>query len=299
MGKLNSILVVGFLYMLSLAYAEGTIRFATDPVYPPFEYKDENDQIIGFDIDLVNAICAYLDKQCEMVEFAYYDQLKELGTGQYDAVISTHDIFYDIENVVFSHPYHYSHGQFVTWQGKLTSLLQLRGKRIAAESGTVFLDYLSKPFRGIEAVGYDYYDDAMIDLVSGKIDAFFSDQDLIYTYLKRDEEISKIMNREPKFTIFGKLLKSAEYGSNGLGIAVHKNDQVLLEQINTALGALENDGTLTKLKEKWLAPMPAPDPVSAPAAAPVLAPAPASDPAPASVPVPALTPDPAAAPSDS
>ena len=254
MIKLNRIFLIVCFCIVSFAHAEGVLRFATDTFYPPFGSRDENNHFIGFDIDLAHAICDLLNKKCELLEIDYDEQLENLGTGEYEAVIAARDITFDAQDWVFSKPYHRSQGRFVAWKGKYTLPLQLRGKRIGAEIGTVYYDYLKKSFRSSEVVPYEYYDDAMIDLVAGKIDAFFSDTDLLYAYMKRDEEIANITQRTPNFTLFGKSLNDQDYGSHGLGIAIHENDQTLLEQINRALGALEQNGTLQRLKDKWLAP---------------------------------------------
>ncbi len=251
MNRVNGGILALLLAFFSSASAE-SLRFAIDASYQPFEYKNENSEVVGFDIDLARAVCSFLKKQCEFVEMPYEELLVDMHKKPYDAAISALDISEDVEGVLFTNPYYHSQGQFVSWKGKVMSPAQLRGLRVAAEVDTLFLDYLEKPMRRMRAVSYYGYDEAMMDLASGKVDALLADKDVIHTYIARDIEVAKLTNREPNYTLFGKLLEDDEYGSKGFGIAVSESNPELQAQINTAIAALENQGEIKKLIEKWL-----------------------------------------------
>ena len=62
---MKKILIAALLASFSLsAAAAQTIRFATEASYPPFESMDANNQIVGFDVDLANALCKEIDATC-------------------------------------------------------------------------------------------------------------------------------------------------------------------------------------------------------------------------------------------
>ena len=60
------------------------IRFGVDPTFAPFESKNEKGELVGFDIDLGNAICAELKVKCKWVEKSgKYKNLKVAGNAPY------------------------------------------------------------------------------------------------------------------------------------------------------------------------------------------------------------------------
>ncbi|MGL5045781.1 MAG: transporter substrate-binding domain-containing protein, partial [Plesiomonas sp.] len=69
-----------------------SLRFATDPTYPPFEYHNEQGQLAGFDIELAMALCDRLQRRCEFIEQPFNTILSGLRLGAYDAAIAALDI---------------------------------------------------------------------------------------------------------------------------------------------------------------------------------------------------------------
>ncbi len=72
--------------------AANTIRFATSATYPPFESLDSNNQIVGFDINLVKALCKQIKAQCTVTNQAFDSLIAVLKFKKYDALISGMDI---------------------------------------------------------------------------------------------------------------------------------------------------------------------------------------------------------------
>ena len=111
------------------ATAAETIRFAASATYPPFESLDANNQIVGFDIDLANALCKQMQAQCTFTNQAFDSLIPSLKFKRFDAVMAGMDITPEREKqVLFSTPYYDNSALFVGQQGKFTSIEQQIGR---------------------------------------------------------------------------------------------------------------------------------------------------------------------------
>ena len=73
------------------AFAAGpkTLRIGTDPTYAPFEMKNAQGQLVGFDIDLANEICKRMETKCTFVESDFDALIPSLKAKKIDAIISS------------------------------------------------------------------------------------------------------------------------------------------------------------------------------------------------------------------
>lgn len=65
------------------------IRFAADPNYAPFAYKDSTGTLTGFEIDIGNAICARLNVRCQWIESDFDGMIPSLNAGKIDAILAS------------------------------------------------------------------------------------------------------------------------------------------------------------------------------------------------------------------
>ncbi len=86
------------------ATAAQTIRFATEASYPPFESIDANNKIVGFDVDLANALCKEIDATCTFTNQAFDSLIPSLKFRRVDAVMAWMDITPERENRCCSRP---------------------------------------------------------------------------------------------------------------------------------------------------------------------------------------------------
>lgn len=135
---MKKVLIAALLAGMSLsASAAQTIRFATEASYPPFELVDANNQIVGFDVDLANALCKEIDATCTFTNQAFDSLIPGLKFRRFDAVMAGMDITPEREKqVLFSTPYYDNSALFVGQQGKFTSIDQLKGKKVGVQNGT-------------------------------------------------------------------------------------------------------------------------------------------------------------------
>ncbi len=240
---MKKILVAAILATASLsASAADTIRFAMEASYAPFEYVDANNQIQGFDVDLANLLCKDIQATCTFSNQAFDSLIPSLKFRRIDAVISGMDITPDRQKQVsFTSPYYDNSAIFIAVKGKFADVAALKGKRVGMQNGSTHQKYLLEKHPEITAVPYDSYQNAVLDLKNGRLDAVFGDTAVVNEWLKKDPNLSTI----------GEKITDKDYFGEGLGIAVRQNNSELLNKLNGALAKAKQDGTYQTLYTKW------------------------------------------------
>ncbi|PLR41293.1 arginine ABC transporter substrate-binding protein [Chimaeribacter californicus] len=224
------------------AGAADTIRFAASATYPPFESMDANNQIVGFDIDLANALCKQLQASCTFTNQAFDSLIPALKFKRFDAVISGMDITPERQKqVAFTAPYYANSAVVIAAKGKYKTLADLKGKRVGMENGTTHQKYLQEKHPEITTVAYDSYQNAILDLKNGRLDGVFGDTAVVNEWLKNN----------PNLAAVGEHITDPQYFGIGLGIAVRPDNTALLEKLNGALTAIKADGTYKAINDKW------------------------------------------------
>ena len=234
---LGLVLIVGML----AACGGGTpakIRVATDATWPPFEYVNDAHEIVGFDIDLMNAVADEANLDIEFVNVVWDPLLTGMAQGTYDAAISSITITVDRQkDMLFSNPY-YGAGQIVVVQKSnttITSKDNLTGE-VGAQLGTTGAMEVEK-IAGATLVNYDDIGLAFQALMNGQVNAVICDNPVAAQYVVTNPNDLKIVG-----TVF-----TDEF----YGIAVAKGQEDLLEKINEGLEKVLQEGIIQTLEEKW------------------------------------------------
>ena len=174
---MKKVLIAALLASVSLsATAAQTIRFATEASYPPFESIDANNKIVGFDVDLANALCKEIDATCTFSNQAFDSLIPSLKFRRIDAVMAGMDITPEREKqVLFTTPYYDNSALFIGQKGKYASVDLLKGKKVGVQNGTTHQKFIMDKHPEITTVPYDSYQNAKLDLQNGRIDAVFGD----------------------------------------------------------------------------------------------------------------------------
>jgi len=222
--------------------APGVVTIATDATFPPFEMVDETTkELIGFDIELMEAVAAQAGLQYEFVNLPFDPMLAGLSECQYDMAIAAITITDERkEQFLFSEPY-VDAGQIITVRTGDTSIQSkddLAGKIIGAQLGTTG-EIEARAIEGVEYKPYDTYDLAFLDLMNGQIDAVIADNPTALGFIEKNPE---------RLMTVGEVFTSEFYG-----IAICKNRQDLLDIINPALAAVIESGFVAELAAKYLA----------------------------------------------
>lgn len=240
---MKKIIIAAMLAGISVsASANETIRFAAEASYPPFEFMDAQNKMQGFDIDLANTICTQIKATCTFSNQSFDSLIPSLKFKRIDAVISGMDITPERQKQVdFSQPYYDNSALFIAEKGKVADVAALKGKRVGIQNGTTHQKYLMDKHPELTPVPYDSYQNAILDLKNGRIDAVFGDTAVVNEWLKQNPNLAPV----------GSKVTDADYFGSGLGIAVRKGNSKLLEQFNQALNQLKQDGTYQTIYDKW------------------------------------------------
>lgn len=240
---MKKVVIAALLAGLSLsASAAQTLRFATEASYPPFEFVDSDNKIQGFDVDLANALCKEMDATCTFTNQAFDSLIPSLKFRRFDAVMAGMDITPDREKqVLFSKPYYDNSAIFIAQKGKMADVAALKGKRVGVQNGTTHQKYLSDKHSDITVVPYDSYQNAVLDLKNGRINAVFGDTAVVNEWLKQNANLAPL----------GEKVTDKDYFGTGLGIAVRQGNSELQGKFNAALEKIKADGTYKTIYSKW------------------------------------------------
>lgn len=221
------------------------INFGLEATYAPYEFYDDNNTLVGFDIDIANKICEELNYTCKFTNQSFDGLIPSIKTRRIDAAISGLDMTPERrEQVDFTQSYYDNVAQFVGLKGSLESLdsiSELNKKHVGVQNGTTLQKYLIDKYPEIDIVSYDSYQFAVLDLKAKRIDAILIDSAAATEWL----------NKEPSLVKIGKEVSDPDYIGAGLGIAVRKGNSALLDQFNQVLTKIKSDGTYDQIYAKW------------------------------------------------
>ncbi|WP_417247216.1 transporter substrate-binding domain-containing protein [Celeribacter sp.] len=231
-----------------------TLRIGTSADYPPWESVDQDNQIIGFDRDVGDAICDRIDAECEWINQAYDGLLPGLQIGKFDFVISGISITDERAQMVdFSTAYADAPNAFFTISSNeglaateseaLASALS--DKVIGVQIGTTHSAVVAAHFSESTIRNYDRPEQIVDDVIAGRLDAGLMERAALEPFLAG--------NNERELVQIGQLLASADYAEFGQGQAVasKQGDNELNERVNAAIDEMLADGTLAELSNKW------------------------------------------------
>ena len=219
MRKLIVAASVALAMMAGVAHAqERNLRIAFDVPYEPFEYKDENGELTGFEVELAEAMCEEMNANCEFVIQAWDGMIPGLLARKFDLIMSSMSITPErAERVLFSKPYYNTPGG---WFGPESFVTEKMGGVVTIKR-------------------YTTADDMVLDLEGQRLDVVFVDYPVgEQTVLSKDG-----------FKEVGEPVKLGQ----GVGVAMRKRDEDLAQEVNEALATLKEDGTYDTIMEKYFA----------------------------------------------
>lgn len=214
-----------------------------DDSFPPFGFRNENNEIVGVDIDLANAVCEKLGMKLKLQQISWASKEQELDSGNIDCIWNGFAYTEErAETMTLSDAYIKGEMYFILRKDStLKNQEELKGKKIGVQSGSVQEADLKKSELGkeVELVPFSDFVTAFMDLEAGGIDAVYCSS-LIGNYLITSKE-------KDYLTMSSKNISTA----NGTVIALKKGNTELKEKIENALIELEKEGKLKEISEKW------------------------------------------------
>ncbi len=226
----------------------GKLVVASSPDFPPFESLDENGEVYGIEIDILNLICEELGVELVIEQINFDSVLPGVQAGKYDVGVSGISVTPDREeNTLFTDPYCLAAQAIVVIDGSsITCKADLEGKTIAVQSGTTAEAYAME--NGYTFNSYTANTDAQEALLAGKVDAWVIDDltaaDMVKAYNAENGDVLVVLDEAMTTEPYAFAFK--------LG-----NDE-LVAAINEIINKLVADGTVAEIFAKYEAPYTAP-----------------------------------------
>lgn len=221
---------------------DDTLVIGIDDKFAPMGFRDEKNEIVGFDIDYAKAAAEQMGATVEFQPIDWKTKESELSSGRIDLIWNGYTITDERkEKVLFTKPYLKNAQVVVTLSdSKLTKLAYLEGRVVGLQSLSSASDALNDhPIKSKIKTVTEFTDNvlALNDLKSGRLDAVVIDEIVINYYMTKEKETFKVLDES---------LAPEEYG-----IGVKKGNEELLEKLQKALDELNENGTAATISKKW------------------------------------------------
>jgi polar amino acid transport system substrate-binding protein len=221
------------------------IRFLTTADFPPFNFRDTNGELIGFNIDLAQRICVQVDTACTIQAWPWDQAANALADNQGDALIAGLALSPENgERFDFSTTYLALPGRFVTRADAVATFdpAQLTGKTVGVRSGSAHETFMQRYLPGATLQGFDSETAALAAVADGTVDSYFGDGMRASFWL--NENLSCCGFAGPAY------FRPALFGE-GLAIAVPAGNDAIRHAIDWALVELKESGALDELYLRW------------------------------------------------
>jgi polar amino acid transport system substrate-binding protein len=219
---------------------------AISPDTPPMEMVNEDKNIVGFDVDVIEQIAQRADLNIKIIPVLRSNLLRGLIDETYDIAISSlsaTQVRNSAENygIESSHPYFEIGDVLVLSEdfGEYRDLNDLEGKAVGVKRASSSIEVFAHA-EGIDVKVYDSADNAFEEMASNKIHAVCIDIPTAAQFVLLNEEYKRIFKIHPQPITVEKYV-----------IAVKKDNSSLLNRLNSGLEKMKKDGTLNELIDKW------------------------------------------------
>ena len=222
----------------------GTLVTCTHLPYEPFQFQDGG-EIVGFDVDVVDAIAADLGVEQELVDtpFETIQSGEDLNAGKCDlaaAGMTINDV--REENLDFSDPYFEATQALIAPAGSgYTSLDDLAGLSLGIQAGTTGAEYAQENAADAELVTFEDLGLLLTAVQSGQVDAAINDNSVLFDFAADNDDVEVV----------------AEFDTGeAYGIGVKTDNAKLLEAVNASLARIQEDGTYDEIYQEWFGTTP-------------------------------------------
>ncbi len=230
--------------MVDDAVKRGTLRVGMDPTYMPFEMTNKRGEIIGFEVDLLKAMAKAMGVKLELVSTSYDGIIPALLTDKFDMIGSGMTLTQERNlRINFSEPFIVV-GQTLLirkeLQGNIKSYKDLNDAkyRITSKIGTTGEMVAKKLISKAQYHGFDNEQEAVMDVVNGKADAFIYDAPYNVVAVNK-AGAGKLVFLEEPFTF------------EPLAFGLKKGDYDSINWVNNWLNQIRHDGTYDRIHTKW------------------------------------------------
>lgn len=243
-----SLLIMSLFLLLSIvgcansASGDKELIVGIDDKFAPMGFRDEKNEIVGFDIDYARAAVEKMGYTVKFQPIDWKTKESELMSGRIDLIWNGYTITDERkEKVLFTEPYlKNSQVVAVMADSNIQEISDLAGKKIGLQALSSASNALDKHDIKSQVSDISEYSDnvlALSDLKNGRVDAVVIDEVVIKYYMSKEEGTYKLLEEA---------LAPEEYG-----VGVKKGQEDLLSELQKALDELNADGTAAEISEKW------------------------------------------------
>ena len=239
---------VGVSLIAILAAAPGsTLGICVEGAYPPFSEVKDDGSIVGFDIDIANALCGEIGETCQMVRENWTDMIPALTGRQCDAIIASMSDTAERRKLIdFTDRYYKVPVRFVAAAGSgLTDTPEaMAGKVVGVQRGTINQVFMIAHYPSTALRLYGNQEHVLLDLTLGRLDAVLGEA------VQLDAGFLKTSAGEG-FAFFGKDHFDPAIQGEGAAIGVRKEDAALRDRLSAGIAAIRANGTYGKIEDKY------------------------------------------------
>lgn len=218
---------------------KGVIRIAMSGAYPPFNFVNEENQVVGFDPAIGTEIAKRMGLEVEIVTTAWDGIIGGLLANKYDAIVGSMTITEERDKVVdFVGPYYTTkRAIFTKPDSGITSVSQLGDVTVGVTLGETHEEWARE--QGYTVKTYKGLPELLLELDNGRVDVIANDS------------IAAILAMTEKGQEFA-MLDDLETDAFGAGIAIREGNPELAAEMQKALDSMMEDGTYTEIAMKWI-----------------------------------------------
>ncbi|QNP49758.1 amino acid ABC transporter substrate-binding protein [Diaphorobacter aerolatus] len=214
-----------------------------DDNFPPMGFRDEKNEIVGFDIDMAREAAKRMGVEAEFKPIDWSAKEAELSGKRVDALWNGLTITDERkEKIGFTAPYMENH-QIIVVAAKsaINNKADMSGKVVGAQEGSSAVDAVKKDdavfksFKEFKTFGDNVT--ALMDLSAGRLEAVVVDEVVGRYYVAKKPDEYRVLDEN--------------FGTEDYGVGVRKDDTALLEKLNKAMTDMKADGTAAKIATKW------------------------------------------------
>lgn len=224
------------------AEAIDKIVVGLDDTFAPMGFRDENNELVGFDIDLANAVGEVIGCEIEFQPIDWDTKETELETGKIDLIWNGFSYSEErAESMTLSSPY-LDNAQIiiVPADSDIQAKADLAGKTVGLQDGSTAADAVEADdmYSEIgEIFTYDTNDLAFTDLSIGRVDAVVADEILAMYYIETSGADFRVLEDD--------------FGSEVYVVAAKLGNTALMDQVEAALTEIGENGTAAEISEEW------------------------------------------------
>ena len=248
MTKRWSLLLIGFLLggllLTGCGNEKKTLIIGLDDQFPPMGFRNEKNEIVGFDVDMAREASKRMGVQVEFKPIDWSSKESELKSKRVDLLWNGLTILEKRkENILFSNPYMTNRQIIIVPAGStIATKSNLAGRNIGVQDSSSAVDALEKQpdvlasFKELKK--YPDLISAFLDLGNGRVDVLIVDEVLARYYMSKNPD---------KYDV----ISNVDFGTETFGVGMALTNKDLQTKLDKTLDEMKADGTAAKISEKW------------------------------------------------